>query len=56
MNAEVRQQYAARAIEAQNHPRNWNVDITTFVHLAQTEQQVKAHVEYYEARTQEPRA
>ena len=50
MNAEVRNEYAARAAAVQNHPANWNVDITTFVHLAATEGQVKRHVEYYEAR------
>lgn len=50
MDKATRQEYAARAIAAQNHPANWNVDITSFVHLAQTEAQVRAHVEFYEAR------
>lgn len=48
----LRQELVARAIDAQNHPANWNVDITTFVHLALTDEQAQRHVEYYEARAQ----
>jgi len=53
MTNETRQHYAARALAVQNHRANWNIDITTFVHLAQTEDEARRHVEYYEARTKQ---
>lgn len=50
MTNETRQALAARALAVQNHPANDMIDIVTFVHLAQTEEQAEKHVAYYEAR------
>ncbi len=35
---------------AQNHPANWNVDITTYAGYCQTREQLERHVAHYEER------
>ncbi len=40
----------ARLADAQNHPRNENQDIMTIVGFFDSEDRLRAHVEYYEAR------
>lgn len=40
----------ARLNAAQNSPRNWNVDVTTFAGFCESREQLEAHIEYYEKR------
>ncbi len=40
----------ARLNDVQNNPRNENRDISTFAGLCQNEAQLRAHVEFYEAK------
>jgi hypothetical protein len=40
----------ARLTTAQNHRRNWNVDVMTFAGMCDSREQLQAHVEYYEKR------
>jgi hypothetical protein len=41
-----------RLSNAQNHPRNTNVDIMTFAGFCGSEGALRQHVEYYEARAE----
>jgi hypothetical protein len=40
----------ARLNAAQNSPKNWNADITTFAGMCDSRQQLENHVAYYEAK------